>query len=230
MPVLTGAEVETLLRATHVDPEMNRWQDPGATPGGSNLSSFALARAWYKTRMAREIDCEVCGKHVTATNNRQRSCLGRDCKLRLRSEIRKRERRVDRKQNPIECVWCLEPITEIGKRKYHTECKAEKNRLRVKIYNATHAPTSQPTTKRAYAGKVRCRYCRKRVPRTGARQIACGARSCENARKAERKRVVRAELRAEKERLKQARERKRAQHQHTTPEFVEGRELYRVVL
>jgi hypothetical protein len=168
----------------------------------------------------KTIDCEFCDREVTPTSGNQRTCLSRECRLKLRSVNRKKKRREDRKKNPKQCIWCLQPITEIGKRKYHPECKALKNAERVAEYNRTHKPTPGPKKPRKYKGRVRCRYCKKSVKRTGARQLTCLARECKNARKAELKRNAR----GLEERMRRAHEAKVAAHKKTIFE----REHYRV--
>jgi hypothetical protein len=157
--------------------------------------------------------CEFCNKLVTLTGGRQRTCKGRECRLKLRSENRKVKRREDRKRNPKTCVYCCQPITELGKRKYHPECRALKNADRVRDYHLANKdkPSIGPKKRRKYKGYVRCRYCKITVRRTGARQLTCTKQPCRNARKAELKRNAR----TFDQRLQEAFEKKERQRQRT---------------
>lgn len=152
----------------------------------------------------RDIDCEICGKQVTPTNGKQRTCMARKCQLKLRSKTRK-QRYYEERETPI-CVWCEEPILEARKRRYHAECLEDKNRERVRAYNETNPASSRPPPqeRRNYEGTVKCEFCKTDVPRTGARQIICKDYECQKARKNLRKR----EARAMRKRLEQERDRK----------------------
>ena len=149
----------------------------------------------------RSIKCDICKKQVTPTGGKQRTCLSRECRLKLRSKNRKVERRADRKRNPIPCIWCGEPITQIGKREYHPECKAAKNRERVKRYNQTHKSRTGPKKSRIFKDEVKCEICKMTVRRTAARQTTCGSDECQRERRLNKARDRElAQIRAEKER------------------------------
>lgn len=152
----------------------------------------------------RDIDCEICGKRVTPTNGKQRTCMARECRLKLRSLTRKQRYYEDR-ETPT-CNWCNEPILEPRKRRYHAECREDKNRERVRAYNEANPASSRPPPQqqRNYKGTVKCEFCKKVVPRTGARQVICKDYECQKARKNLRKR----EARAMRKRLEQERDRK----------------------
>jgi len=150
----------------------------------------------------RSIDCEICCKKITPTSGKQKTCMADACRRELRSRYR-RKRRLAQRKAPI-CVWCEEPILEERKRSYHAECRADKNRLRVRAYHQAKPPRQLPKRPRHYKGTVKCLYCGKRVKRTGARQITCLDQECKNARKRDRKRAAKeraarlAKLREEK--------------------------------
>lgn len=178
-------------------------------PGPASLSVVIGIRP-----VMRDIDCEICRKQVTPTNGKQRTCMARQCRLELRSRTRKK-RYYEEREPPI-CVWCEEPILEPRKRQYHTECREDKNRERVRAYNEAHPASSRPPsrTRRSYKGTVRCKFCKTVVPRTGARQIICKDYECQKARKNLRKREARAlrkRLERERERKLQRRPKKRAE-------------------
>lgn len=154
----------------------------GSSPAGG------IVESGRRRLLMRTIECVVCGQEAVKTGRKQVTCKSRECRLKRRSELRKQQRRADREKNPKSCVWCLQPITEIGKRSYHPECRALKNAERVSEYRRTHAPAAGPKKPRKYKGRVTCRYCKLRVKRTGAGQLTCCSRECRNARKAELKR------------------------------------------
>ena len=191
---------------THVDPEIENSMAPGFDPrrfqpspsplvhvfqgrvasgGGDDLTHDG--QAGYNQRMGRaiksEFPCEFCRKPVLATGARQRTCLAKRCKLKLRSKTRKVKRREDRKQEPKICLWCLDPITQIGRRRYHPECRDDKNRERVRLYHMTRTPNPNPTKHRVYKTYVTCLICAKRERRNGARQVICSDDVCKRARK-----------------------------------------------
>jgi len=146
-------------------------------------------------------ECEFCRKPVVATGGNQRTCLARSCKLKLRSLRFKQKLRKDRAENPHQCVWCEKPITEIGLRRYHPDCKAAKNRERVKEYNRTRKPTPGPKKPRIYKSTVKCEICKTEVRRTAARQYTCGEDECKRERKLNKARSQTLDqFRAEKER------------------------------
>lgn len=155
-------------------------------------------------KIGSQFECEICGEQTTVTGGKQRTCKSHDCQLKLRSKTRK-GRYYEQRDTPI-CVWCEEPIHEPRKRKYHAECREDKNRERVRDYYQAGGPSdpSRPKKARTFKGKVTCKFCRKRVKRTGARQIICKERECVNALKAERKR----QAKARKRRLAEVREKK----------------------
>jgi hypothetical protein len=131
------------------------------------------------------VDCEFCGKSVARTAGNQRTCLGKECRLKLRSKTRT-QRYYDLRPTPI-CVWCEEPILEPRKRKYHTECRADKNRIRVNEYNRNRPPRQVPKRSRHYKSQVCCKYCKTKVQRTGARQFTCLGYECQLASKRDNK-------------------------------------------
>lgn len=153
-------------------------------------------------RMGRKIVCELCGLEVVATSSTQKTCLSEKCKRKWRSNYRKRYWIAGRK--PPTCVWCHEPILEPRKRGYHPDCRADKNRLRVRHYNQTHKIRPVTSQKRRYAGTITCLVCGMTVPKTGARQIVCVDKKCQaalklrNKRAANERRRVMAAIRAEK--------------------------------
>lgn len=142
-------------------------------------------------RIGSEFKCEFCRKRAVAATGNQRTCLSKACRLKLRSKNRKIKRRAERKQNPKECIWCYEPITQIGKREYHPECRADKNRERVRLYNANHKSTPGPKKSKKFRGFVRCAVCNKRVRRTGGKQMTCLDDVCRRARKQQTKKALR---------------------------------------
>ena len=149
--------------------------------------------------MSRKINssfkCEICRKEVLATKGNQRTCLGHKCRLKIRSKNRKIKRRIDRKENPLSCIWCGDPISKIGKRKYHLECRADKNRLRMREYNTNGSsnPVTEPRAPRVFKGTVVCVYCAKEVSRTGPRQLTCVGSVCQKRRTNEGRQALRAE-------------------------------------
>lgn len=144
--------------------------------------------------MSRTINCEVCKKQgIVATTGTQRTCLAPWCRAEIRSRTRK-DRYYEARPDPT-CIWCEEPILEARKRRYHDECREDKNRLRLRAYHKTHK--IRPATKkpRHYEGTISCAICRTKVPKTGARQTICKARECTAARKNQRKREGKARRR-----------------------------------
>lgn len=123
----------------------------------------------------------------------QRTCLKAECRATLRS--RSRSERYHKQRPTLLCEWCEEPILEPRKRRYHDDCRADKNRLRVRHYNETHKTRSGPKTARSFSGSISCIICRSVVPRTGARQVICKAPECVAARKNARKREAKARRR-----------------------------------
>lgn len=162
----------------------------------------------------RPIECEICDKKVTPTSGKQKTCMSAPCRRELRSRYRQEQYYSERK-TPV-CVWCLEPIFEYRKRKYHAECREDKNRERVRAYNREKRPRQGPKQKRTYRGTVKCHYCGKRVKKTGARQITCLSRECDNARKRDRKK----EARERRRRFEKLRERKLRRKREDPPRRV----------
>jgi hypothetical protein len=151
--------------------------------------------------------CEFCGKSVVPTTGNQRTCPAKPCKRKLRAKTRSILYH-SKRQEPI-CVWCEKPIREVGKRQYHTECRAEKNRQRVREYrkNKPKTQSSAPKKPRIYKDHLTCKYCKKRVRRTGARQFTCCSHECRLTRKRkvkERSQTKRDQRARQQEREKQA--------------------------
>lgn len=144
--------------------------------------------------MDRQIECEFCRKEVSASSGNQRTCLSDACRKKLRSKTRK-QRYYEERPTPI-CVWCEEPIHEPRRRKYHAECRADKNRERVRSYNELSPPRQVPKKPRNYDSTLVCEICEEEVPRTGARQIICKKKACINKKKQERKKRRREEKQA----------------------------------
>jgi hypothetical protein len=198
---------------------------------------------WYNDHMRRSIICEFCSVSLVSTSGNQRACTKSACKRKLRAQTRAVVYYNERP--PPICVWCEKPIYEPRKRKYHTECRAEKNRQRVKDYNKIRKPSSVPKKSRKFKSHLVCKYCRKRVKRTSARQFACVARECRSARKKEakdrsqrrieqRERAVRREEGACLKRIEELRAEKRRRVRlgqvRTPPPEEYSRITYRVVV
>ncbi len=137
------------------------------------------------TPMTRKFVCEICDQDAPPTDT-PRVCLDRRCR---RSKLRSKLYH-ERRQTPI-CEWCEDPIQEPRKRRYHDECRADKNRERVRLYNATHQSSPGPRKSRTFKGRLSCIVCERRVRRTGARQVACKDTACKAALKRLRKREAR---------------------------------------
>lgn len=178
----------------------------------------------YKPFMDRQITCECCKTTVAATTGNQRVCPADKCRKWLRAETRKK-RYYEQRPTPI-CVWCEEPIHEPRRREYHAECRADKNRERVRAYNELSPPRKVPKKPRTFKGTLTCEVCKEEVQRTGARQIICKKKSCINKKKQERKK----RRREEKRELEELRAKKEAKARNwkprKQPEFVP--DVYRV--
>jgi hypothetical protein len=128
--------------------------------------------------------------------------MNKRCRDRLRSETRKASY-YELRKTPV-CIWCDEPISDARKRKYHPECRADKNRLRVRAYNNTHKIKTVRGKARTFAGTVICLICGMQVQRSGARQVICKRRECvaglknKNKREAKRRNRLIEQMRAEK--------------------------------
>ena len=143
--------------------------------------------------MRKTLDCEICGKRVPRVTANQKVCADSECKRLLRRRRWHKNYHAARK-DPI-CVWCGKPIKEEGKRKYHSECRREKERRRVKLYYLTHGEVEKSSKKRDFKATLICKYCKKVVPRTGARQFTCCSHECTLARRREEKARARARKR-----------------------------------
>jgi len=198
--------------------------------GVSTKSGFnSSGPHWYKNYVSRSINCEFCRREVVTTTGNQRICFDKACKRKLRAKTRA-ELYYKKRAAPT-CIWCEKPILEDRKRNYHPECRAEKNRQRVKDYHKSRKPTPGPKKPRKYKGYLTCKYCKKRVKRTSARQFACTARGCRRARQKETKDKgrVRREQRARAEqreqlaylkRLAQVREEKKQKLRDSCPDVI----------
>ena len=120
------------------------------------------------------------------------------------------------------CIRCELPITEICKRKYHPECRADKNRIRVLEYSRTHKPTPGPKKPRKYKGTVSCKYCKTRVRRTGASQFTCLAHACRLACKRENK-ALHAHARRMLEKLHAKKDKAFHKKHHKSSESIRGK-------
>lgn len=130
--------------------------------------------------------CRICGVETQRHNAHQQTCKSEACKRQHRRDYRKC-RYYDDRDDPV-CVWCHKPILEIGKRKYHPRCHAEKERSRVKLYylrGRHHGLRGKP---RNYKDLFECFYCGKEAPRKSARQFVCSSRECYLKRRREEKR------------------------------------------
>jgi hypothetical protein len=156
----------------------------------------------------KTINCEFCDAEFVRTGMNQRTCTDKACKKKLRAKTRS-ELYYRKKEAPI-CVWCDKPIRERRKRQYHKRCRQDKNRLRAMEYwyRSQEQPRTTEKKPRNYKGKLFCKFCRKLVKRTGARQIICKKIECKRKLKNLRKRERNAERRALPERINKAREKK----------------------
>jgi len=173
--------------------------------------------------MPRSVICEVCGYEVQTSSRNQRTCLADVCVRTLRGRTRSR-RYYESRPIPI-CIWCNDPILEPRKRRYHAECRDDKNRLRVRAYSHTTKRDSAAQKKsRDYKQHLCCKYCRQKVKRTGARQIICRQKVCINKLKQankKRRRGIRNRLvAARKDRAKKT-------NKSTRPKI--GCEVYRLI-
>lgn len=126
-------------------------------------------------------------------------CKKRECYLAYRKDVNKVRLENERKQNPRYCVMCKGLLGK-GQRKYHPECKAEKNRKRAKDWyakNKNRIPKDSKPLRNKKFGTFKCKFCRRESKRSSAQQIACVAPKCQRARKQLSKK-----LRTEKRRLK----------------------------
>ena len=144
--------------------------------------------------MAKFLNCEICGKEAKKVSGTQKTCLAPDCSKELRRRSRRKSYYANRK-DPI-CDWCGDPIKEPLKRRFHAECMADKNRLRVKLYQMSHGYSpkydpANPPKPRRYGTKVKCVYCGKKVERRSARQRTCVGADCVRKRKNEAHRRMR---------------------------------------
>ena len=151
--------------------------------------------------MAKTLTCELCGEESLANTGNQRTCLDPECQRKLRRKSWS-ERYYKQRPDPI-CVWCNKPIQEPRRRKYHAECREDKNRERVRAYNRRRPIRARPKRARDYKSFLRCKCCRKKVKRTGARQIVCLEPACRNWRKRKNKQEWRA-IRKRQERVLRA--------------------------
>jgi len=77
--------------------------------------------------------CKYCCKTITKTASRQFTCDAVECRRARARECAKRYLVERRKKTASTCEWCDEPLPR-RLRKYHPNCRVEKDRARMRIY------------------------------------------------------------------------------------------------
>ena len=107
--------------------------------------------------MPKTLTCEICGTEARVKTGTQKTCLDPECRRRLRRKAWSEDYYAKR-DDPV-CVWCGKIIKEKRKRKYHTWCRAQKNRDRAAAYNERMKglPRTRKTSSLWCSGRTRSR-------------------------------------------------------------------------